>query len=180
MMSKACVVCIHVLSALLPGMMPSIEAASFSSSSAIVLHAAVKPVAKICSPGDECIWEICPDEPGTRTKKITLNIKANCPWELTAKDLSEICGGYMTEWTESGYGARKLSHPVKIQAVNEAILASSPDEPIFTGTRTGPEGKAVTVALLQTIDESDLAEPSDGVYRIAVEFDATPVQATRA
>jgi hypothetical protein len=148
--------------------------ASGSSSKAVIV-ASVKPTAMISPPYNECVWELDIKEPGTKTKEIALMIKANCPWKLIAKDLSGICDGYMIEWTGSGYGSKRLSQPVRISAVEDVVLSDGKSEPIFTGDKTGFQGRIVTMTLSQTIDECDLPLPPDKVYRISVAFEAIPV-----
>lgn len=148
-----------------------------SSTATVTITLFIKPMVEISTPIDACIWEISPKDPGTKTKEVTLTIKANCPWKLTAKDINEISGGYMTEWTGSGYGSKKLSHPVRISAVDEAPLSSNMDEQICMGNATCPDEKTITVTLSQTIDKDDLLLSKDRLYRIMVAFVASPMQA---
>jgi len=149
-------------------------AADDTGAANVVVTASVGPWVEISAPSNTCTWEISPQNPGTKTKEVTLTIKANCPWKLTAKDIRQISDGYMTEWTGSGYGSKRLSHPVQITSDDGVLLSDSADKPLCQGDMTGDDGTAVTVTLSQIVDEKDLSLPEDRAYRIMVGFDASP------
>ncbi len=136
------------------------------------IYAQIKPRVAVSASDDALSWNISPKSPGIYTKTEKLNIKANTDWQLTVKDEDSYSKGYMMEWTKDGYGAKRLSKPMKIIADKETVLPN--DQPITLGNRTGNNGIDIQVTFIQEVTSEDLPLPDGAIYRKVVAFVGSP------
>jgi hypothetical protein len=78
----------------------------------------------------------------------------------------------MRVWTGNGYGAKKLSSPMRVSADREVALPN--DQPIVEGKRTDSNGVDVQVTFTQEITSEDARLTEGTVYRKDVAFVGSP------
>lgn len=142
------------------------------SSSTVTIHAQIKPSVAVSAPDDALSWSIRPKSPGIYTKTEKLNIKSNAEWKLTVRENDSHSKGFMIEWTKDGYGAKKLSKPMKIIADKEIVLPS--DQPILSGNQTDNNGIDIQLTFMQEVTADDLPLKDGAVYRTAIAYVGSP------
>jgi len=103
-------------------------------------------------------------------------VKANTEWGLVVKDSNSITRGYMTKWTGTGWGSRKLSKPLQVVVQNRAFKIDKGDASIFSGGMTGEQGQEVVLTFVQDISKKDTPLPEGSTYRIVLGLVGKPME----
>ncbi len=103
-------------------------------------------------------------------------VKANTEWGLVVKDSNSITRGYMTKWTGTGWGSRKLSKPLQVVVQNRAFKIDKGEASVFSGGMTGDQGQEVFFNQVQDISNKDTPLPAGSTYRIVLGLEGVPAE----
>jgi hypothetical protein len=142
---------------------------SDANSASLKVTASVKPSVDVAFSPEDCIWDLNPSAPGTYTKKVKLMVRSNSNWAVTVKE-DNVTRGYMTEWTGSGYGEKKLSTPMRVKSSEETVLSEGSDKPLTTGIKTGPTPQEIEFIYVQDVTAEEALLARENGYRMVVTF----------
>jgi hypothetical protein len=144
---------------------------SDANSRSIKVTASVKPSVDVAFNPEDCIWDLNPSTSGTYTKKVKLSVRSNTKWAVTMK-VDKETRGYMTEWTGSGYGEKRLSTPMRVKAREETVLSEGSDNPLTTGIKTGSIPQEIEFTYVQDVTAEEALLAKENGYRMVVTFKA--------
>jgi hypothetical protein len=148
------------------------------SSATVTITAIVLPTVNVNPTEYSIDLNIDPSTKGKSTAMTrTVMVKANTDWDLVVKDLNSITRGYMTEWTGTGWGDKKLSKPLRVMVANKAWKIDKGEASVLNGGMTGNEGKEVVLTFVQDISNKDEPLPKGSTYRIVLGLEGVPVEA---